>query len=222
MPAVPDPEQLTRRLSAMRRPYMGPGLLERDVAPTWLEQFERWLDEAEAGGVAEPNAMILATADARARPSARTVLLKAIDADGFVFFTDLRSRKGRDAAANPRGALVFPWLDVRRQVVVEGALAAIPAEESDAYFATRPRGAQLSAAASPQSETIASREELERRRAAAEAEYPGEVPRPAWWGGMRLEPDAVEFWQGRADRLHDRLRYRRLESGEWILERLAP
>ena len=210
-------------LAAMRRDYSAPALLEEDLAPTWLEQFERWLGDA-VGRVAEPNAMIVATADAAARPSARTILLKAVDEDGFVFFTNRRSRKGREVAENPRAALLFPWLDVRRQVIVEGAVEPVPEAESDAYFATRPRGAQIGATSSPQSEVIASREALDDLRRQAESEHPeGEpVPRPAHWGGLRVVPDAVEFWQGRADRLHDRLRYRREDSGEWVVERLAP
>jgi pyridoxamine 5'-phosphate oxidase len=218
MPVVEHPD-----LHAMRRDYDTGPFLESDLAPSWLEQFELWFADA-VSHLAEPNAMIVATADEHARPSARTLLLKAVDERGFVFFTNLHSRKGRELAANPRAALVFPWLDLRRQVVVEGAVAAIPGEESDAYFATRPRGAQLGALASPQSEAIESREELERRLAGAEAERSeGEpVPRPEYWGGLRLAPDAVEFWQGRADRLHDRLRYRPDEDGIWMIERLAP
>jgi pyridoxamine 5'-phosphate oxidase len=210
-------------LRAMRRDYAAPPLLEADLADTWLEQFERWLGEA-VGEVDEPNAMILATADPRGRPSARTILLKAVDERGFVFFTNLQSRKGRELEANPRAALVFPWLDVRRQVVAEGAVEALPEPESDAYFSSRPRGAQIGALASPQSEVIDSRAALEELRAVAEAEHPASrpVPRPAYWGGLRVVPDTVEFWQGRADRLHDRLRYRRVERGAWVVERLAP
>lgn len=176
-----------------------------------------------AAAMDEPNAAILATADAAARPSARTVLVKAVDERGFTVYTNLRSRKGRDAAENPRGALVFPWLDLRRQVVATGAVEQVPAGEADAYFASRPLGARLSALASPQSEAIASREELDRRRAVVEAAHPdGAVPRPDFWGGLRLVPDSVEFWQGRAERLHDRLRYRLGRDGTWIVERLAP
>jgi pyridoxamine 5'-phosphate oxidase len=208
-------------LRAMRRDYAAPPLLEADLAATWLEQFERWLGDA-VGEVDEPNAMILATADPHGRPSARTILLKAVDERGFVFFTSLRSRKGRELEANPRAALVFPWLDVRRQVVVEGPVEALPEAESDAYFASRPRGAQIGALASAQSDVIESRAELERRRDEAAGRFPDAVPRPAHWGGLRVVPDTVEFWQGRADRLHDRLRYRRDERGAWAVERLAP
>jgi pyridoxamine 5'-phosphate oxidase len=208
-------------LQAMRRDYTAAPLLEADLAPTWLEQFERWLGDA-VGEVDEPNAMILATADAQGRPSARTILLKAVDERGFVFFTNRRSRKGLEIAANPRAALVFPWLDVRRQVVVEGGVEPVPDEESDAYFATRPREARISAHASPQSEVLESREALERRRDEAAARFGDDVPRPEDWGGLRVVPEAVEFWQGRANRLHDRLRYRLDESGAWVVERLAP
>jgi pyridoxamine 5'-phosphate oxidase len=208
-------------LQAMRRDYTAAPLLEEDLAPTWLEQFERWLREA-VGEVDEPNAMILATADPQGGPSARTILLKAVDERGFVFFTNRRSRKGRELAANPRAALVFPWLDARRQVAVEGTVEPLSDQESDAYFATRPREARISAHASPQSEVVASREALERLRDEAAARFPDDVPRPEHWGGLRVVPAAVEFWQGRANRLHDRLRYRRDESGAWVVERLAP
>jgi pyridoxamine 5'-phosphate oxidase len=208
-------------LQAMRRDYTAPPLLEHDLAPTWLEQFERWLGDT-VGEVDEPNAMILATADPQGRPSARTILLKAVDERGFVFFTNRRSRKGRELEANPRAALVFPWLDVRRQVVVEGTVEPLPDDESDSYFATRPREARVSAHASPQSDVVESREALERLRDEAAARFPSDVLRPEHWGGLRIVPDAVEFWQGRANRLHDRLRYRRDESGAWVVERLAP
>jgi pyridoxamine 5'-phosphate oxidase len=218
----PVVDDLSPRLSAMRRTYEGQPLDEADLAPGWLAQFVRWLDEAVAGGEAEPNAMMLATATPDGRPSARTVLLKALDERGFVFFTNLRSRKGREIAQNPRAALVFPWRDVRRQVVVEGAVEEIDAADSDAYFASRPRGAQLGALASPQSDVVASRAELERLRDAAEQGLDDAVARPGHWGGLRVVPDAVEFWQGRADRLHDRLRYRLAEDGRWVIERLAP
>jgi pyridoxamine 5'-phosphate oxidase len=215
-------DDLSLRLSAMRRTYEGEPLDEADLAPSWLDQFVRWLDQAVAGGEAEPNAMILATSTPDGRPSARTVLLKALDARGFVFFTNLRSRKGREIADNPRAALVFPWLDVRRQVVVEGAVEEIDPADSDAYFAGRPYGAQVGALASPQSEVVASREELERRRAEAERRLAEGAARPGHWGGLRVVPDSVEFWQGRADRFHDRLRYRLGPDGAWHVERLAP
>ena len=205
--ALPD-------LGAMRRSYEQASLLESDLAPTWLEQFERWF--AEMRGIRERNAMILATAG----PSARTVLLKAVDDRGFVFFTNLRSAKGRELAADPRAALVFPWFERERQVLVRGTTELLHDGENDAYFHERPRGSQLSAAVSPQSEVIAGREELERAR--DELDAAGDVvPRPARWGGVRVVPESVEFWQGRPDRLHDRLRFAR-RDGTWTVERLAP
>jgi pyridoxamine 5'-phosphate oxidase len=190
------------------------------LAPTWLEQLERWLSDAEV--LLEPNAMVLATASPDGRPSARTVLLKGLDERGLVFYTNLGSRKGRELEANPRASSVFPWLDLQRQVIVEGVVSPVSAEDSDAYFASRPRGSQLGAAASPQSTIVGSRAELEARRDVLAARHPGEVPRPEGWGGLRLAPEAVEFWQGRPDRLHDRLRYRRTPVGTWAVERLAP
>jgi pyridoxamine 5'-phosphate oxidase len=208
----------------MRRTYEPTEALnEGDLAATWLDQFERWLDDVvDSGRLVEPNAMILATADAECRPSARTVLLKGVDERGFVFYTNLESRKGTDALANPHAALVFDWIELKRQVVVTGAVEQVTGEESDAYFASRPRGSQIGAHASPQSRPIASRDELDGSCRAASERYPDEVPRPPHWGGLRVIPDAVEFWHGRPNRLHDRLRYRKAESGDWVVERLAP
>ncbi len=214
---------MSEHLADMRRSYEQGGLSEAALAPTWLEQFERWLEEAVGAGVTEPNAMVIATADADGAPSSRTVLLKAVDARGFVLYTNLRSRKGRQAAANPQAALTFPWIDLQRQVGVSGRLEAVAGAEADAYFASRPRGSQLGAHASPQSEVVADRGELERHMAAVEARWPAgtDVPRPEHWGGLRLVADSVEFWQGRPNRLHDRLRFRRNGEG-WVVERLAP
>lgn len=213
-------------LPEMRRPYEPTdGLREEELAPTWLEQFERWFDEAAADDrLIEPNAMVLATADEHGHPSARTVLLKGVDERGFVLYTNLDSRKGRDAAANPHAALVFDWLELQRQVVVTGSLEPVADADADAYFASRPRGSQVGAHASPQSSVIASRAELDEAcEAAAERHPDGEpVPRPPRWGGLRVVPETVEFWHGRPNRLHDRLRYRREPSGEWAIERLAP
>jgi pyridoxamine 5'-phosphate oxidase len=211
-------------LQAMRRDYELGALREEDLAPTWLEQFERWLAEAMEGGEAEPNAVVVATAGADGRTGARTVLLKDVDERGFVFNTNYDSRKGSEIAENPRASLVFPWLDVRRQVVVDGTVEHVTPTEADAYFATRPREARISAHASPQSEVVESRDVLERRRDEVAARFPDgvDVPRPEHWGGLRVVPEAVEFWQGRANRLHDRLRYRLDESGAWVVERLAP
>ena len=211
-------------LQAMRRDYELGALREEDLAPTWLEQFERWLAEAMEGGEAEPNAVVVATAGADGRTGARTVLLKDVDERGFVFNTNYDSRKASEIAENPRASLVFPWLDVRRQVVVDGTVEHVTPTEADAYFATRPREARISAHASPQSEVVESRDALERRRDEVAARFPDgvDVPRPEHWGGLRVVPEAVEFWQGRANRLHDRLRYRLDESGAWVVERLAP
>jgi pyridoxamine 5'-phosphate oxidase len=209
----------TRDVALLRDVYGRGALLEDDLAPTWHEQFERWYAEAQAEPrVGEATAMVVSTAG-RAGPSSRTVLLKGADDRGFVFFTNLRSRKGRELSAHPRAALLFPWLALERQVIVTGTTELVGAAESDAYFASRPRGSQLSAAASPQSEAVASRAWLERRR--AELDAAGEVTRPEHWGGVRVVPDAVEFWQGRPDRLHDRLRFRR-DGDAWVVERLAP
>jgi len=211
-------------LQAMRRDYELGALSEEDLAPTWLEQFERWLAEAMEGGEAEPNAVVVATAGADGQTGARTVLLKDVDERGFVFNTNYDSRKGSEIAENPRASLVFPWLDVRRQVVVDGTVERVTPTEADAYFATRPREARISAHASPQSEVVESRDVLERRRDEVAARFPDgvDVPRPEHRGGLRVVPEAVEFWQGRANRLHDRLRYRLGESGTWVVERLAP
>jgi pyridoxamine 5'-phosphate oxidase len=212
------------RLPEMRRPYEPTdGLGESDLADTWLEQFERWLDDAvDSGKFVEPNAMILATADGDCHPSARTVLLKGLDERGFVFYTNLESRKGRDALANPSAALVFDWIELHRQVVVTGSVERVSEAESDAYFASRPRGSQIGAHASRQSRPIASREELDDACRDASTRFPDDVPRPSHWGGLRVTPNTVEFWHGRPNRLHDRLRYRRADDGEWVVERLAP
>jgi pyridoxamine 5'-phosphate oxidase len=213
-----------RRLTDMRGIYPADTLDETTLAPTWLAQFERWLDEAISTGLPEPNAMVLGTADASGRPSARTVLLKEVDDRGFVLYTNLESRKGREAAANPHGSLVFPWVPLHRQVVVTGTIERVGDKEADAYFASRPHGSQLGALASPQSRVIPSRSVLDHSRAQLARRYPdgSRVPRPRHWGGLRVVPDSVEFWQGRADRLHDRLRFRRETDGPWRVERLAP
>lgn len=199
-------------------------LTESELAGSWLEQFRRWLQEARAcTTVVEPEAMVLATANAAGRPSGRTVLLKGVDEAGFAFYTNYGSRKGRELAENPWAALVFPWYALSRQVVVSGAARRASDERSDEYFASRAHASQIGAHASRQSSVIAHREALEEAREQAEQRFPagGPVPRPPWWGGILLEPDWVEFWQGRPGRLHDRLRYRR-EAGDWIVERLAP
>jgi pyridoxamine 5'-phosphate oxidase len=211
-------------LAEMRRDYRRASLDEGWLAGAWLEQFTLWFDEAEASpDLIEPNAMVLATADAAGHPSARTVLLKAIDERGFVLYTNLRSRKGREVAEKPWACLVFPWHPIERQVIVTGAIESVDREDADAYFASRPYGARIGALASPQSQTIADRSVLEASREELEARYPpeGEVPRSEHWSGLRVVPEAVEFWQGRPNRLHDRLRFRR-EGEAWLVERLAP
>jgi pyridoxamine 5'-phosphate oxidase len=196
--------------------------LESSVAADPLEQFRRWFADAEAADIRAPHAMALATAGPDGAPSARMVLLKGFDDEGFVFFTGYGSRKGGELDTNPRAALLFYWDPLGRQVRVEGTVERVSAEESDAYFATRPRGAQLAAAASRQGRVVPNRAELDAAVVELErAHADGEVPRPEQWGGYRLRPDAYEFWQHRENRLHDRLRYRREPDG-WLLERLSP
>ena len=208
-------------MAELRRDYARAGLAEADLAPTWLEQFDRWF--GEAADLLEPNAVVLATASPDAVPSARTVLLKAYDARGLVVFTNLTSRKGREALANPVATLLFPWVELERQVVVTGAVEQVTPEETAEYFRSRPRSSQIGAWVSRQSSVVPDREALERRRAELEERFgDGPVPVPDFWGGLRVVPSSVEFWQGRTGRLHDRLRYRRDEHGAWLVERLAP
>ncbi len=211
-------------LGEMRLDYRHAELDEGRLADSWLEQFTLWFDEAEEDpGVIEPNAMVFATADAAGHPSARTVLLKGIDERGFVLYTNLDSRKGREASGNPWASLVFPWYSLERQVIVIGALERVDDETADAYFASRPYASRIGAHASPQSQAIADRTVLDAAKAGLEARYPesGDVPRPEHWGGLRVVPESVEFWQGRPNRLHDRLRFRRTDE-QWVVERLAP
>ena len=209
-------------LAAMRRDYASAGLAEADALPDPLAQFERWFDDARRAEVHEPNAMTLATVDATGQPAARMVLLKGVDARGLAFFTNRDSRKALELLANPRAALVFWWGPLQRQVRFEGTIEEVDAAEADAYFASRPRGSQLAAWASAQSSVIAHRAALEaEERRHRERFGEGEVPRPPFWGGYRLRPAVVEFWHGRASRLHDRLRYTRTPEG-WRIERLAP
>jgi pyridoxamine 5'-phosphate oxidase len=215
---MPDQADLAR----MRRSYRRARLDIPDVDADPIVQVSRWLTEAVAAGLREPNAMVLATVGTNSLPSARTVLLRRIDARGFAFYTSYRSRKAAELAVNPQAALLFPWIDLERQLAVRGSVAKVTAEESDAYFASRPRGSQLGAWASEQSNVVAGRATLERRFDEVQTRFAGAaVPRPDDWGGFRMTPVEVELWQGRPDRLHDRLRYRRDGDG-WALERLSP
>ena len=212
---ITDPSQL-------RVDYKRAALSERDAASDPFELFTRWFDEAVAAAIPEPNAMTLATVDAAGRPAARIVLMKGIDTRGVVFHTNYDSRKGRDLAANLRAALLFFWVGLERQVRIDGTAERVSAEDSDAYFAARPRDSQISAWASPQSAPVADRAWLEARFAECEARFAsGAVPRPPHWGGVRVVPDRFEFWQGRASRLHDRLVWSR-QGDRWTIGRLAP
>jgi pyridoxamine 5'-phosphate oxidase len=209
--------------AGLRQTYLRGYLDERDLAASWYGQLRIWFDEAAADpAVLEANAIQLATADAAGRPSVRTVLAKGIDERGIVFFTNYESAKARDLAANPRAAAVFVWLAHQRQVRLEGTASLVDRTETEGYFAHRPRESQVGAWASPQSQVVASRAELDAMAARTEARFGDEViPAPPHWGGYLLTPDLVEFWQGRTGRLHDRIRFR-LDDGTWLRERLAP
>ena len=209
----------------MRNDYVAGRLREEDLAPTWVEQFDRWFADVVAAELPEPNAVVVATADADGAPDARVVLMKGYDEAGFIFGTSYASAKGAQLAVNPRAALVFPWHPMQRQVRVTGRVERIGDTASDGLWDPRPRGAQLAAAASVQSTVVASRDELaERVRLLDEQTPDGPVPRPAAWGGYRVLPERVEFWQGGQDRLHDRLKFfwDGEEGGGWIVRRLAP
>jgi pyridoxamine 5'-phosphate oxidase len=208
-------------IADLRQEYMRTGLSEKDADPDPIRQFERWIEDALRAGLPLANAMTLATVSASGAPSARVVLLKGIDAGGFVFYTNTRSRKGRELAARDAACLVFLWSELERQVRVEGRAEPVGGEESDRYFDSRPLGARLSAWASPQSGPVPSRKALEDAMQEARLRYGEQPPRPPHWGGYRVVPQEIEFWQGRADRLHDRLLYRRAADG-WRIERLAP
>jgi pyridoxamine 5'-phosphate oxidase len=218
-----EPLDPTGTIAAMRRSYEAGGLSEDDLAPTWFEQFQRWFAAATAAGLTEPNAMVLATASDDGRPTARTVLCKGVDERGVVLYTNLESTKGVQALGNPYATVLFPWHLLQRQVIVSGTVVRASEAEADGYFASRPYGSQVGAWASPQSSVIASRAEIEQIWAQVSARYPEgtPVPRPPHWGGLRIVPESVEFWQGRRDRLHDRLRFRRV-GDDWSVERLAP
>jgi pyridoxamine 5'-phosphate oxidase len=210
-------------LADLRTEYMQRGLDEGQVDADPIRQFQAWFDAAVAAGHPEPNAMAVATATLDGAPSARMTLLKRLDERGFVFYTNYESRKGGELAANPRAALIFFWVLLERQVRVEGRVERVTAAESDTYFHSRPVGSQLGAAASPQSQIIGGRAELEQAYRTLEETYAGrEVLRPPHWGGFRVLPQVIEFWQGRPSRLHDRLRYTRASDGGWRIERLAP
>ncbi|WP_090481224.1 pyridoxamine 5'-phosphate oxidase [Nakamurella panacisegetis] len=211
----------------MRQNYTMAGLDEADLAADWVSQFQKWMAEAVAAGIVEPNAMVLATASPTGRPSARTVLAKTVDAAGVVFYTNYTSAKSHDLDENPWAAVTFPWYGLQRQIHLHGRVHPVDRAESLAYWQTRPRASQLGAWASPQSSVVSGRDELDRSEAHILGQFGDrEVPLPPHWGGWRIEPVTVEFWQGRTGRMHDRLRYRMVDEqsddARWVVERLAP
>lgn len=220
--------QSAHDLRAMRIVYDRGALVEADLAADPLTQFQHWLADAVAEGIVEPNAMVLSTVASDGVPSARTVLLKDADARGFAFYTNLRSRKGRELSQTQRAAAVFPWLPLHRQVVIAGRTVEVPRDEAGEYFSSRPHGSQVGAWASRQSEVIADRAVIDERYAELIERFPREVPLPDFWGGWIIVAESIEFWQGRDSRLHDRLRYRRVSDGglddpsAWVIERLSP
>lgn len=214
-------EVIGEQAARLRREYEAEGLVEEQMAADPFLEFLEWFDGVVTAGFEEPNAFVLATVDEDGGPSARAVLMKGFSADGIVFYTGMESRKSRGMRAHGRAAATFVWVPLHRQVRFEGAVAEVDAEQSDAYFASRPRGAQISAHASHQSEVVSGRRELEERYEKVAATYGNDIPRPDTWGGWLLKPDRVEFWQGRPNRFHDRIVYR-LSGGSWLMERLAP
>jgi pyridoxamine 5'-phosphate oxidase len=214
---------MTSSLADLRKNYSLGSLDAADVDRNPIRQFDAWFAQAVEAQLPEPNTMTLATVDSRGRPSARIVLIKGVDERGFVFFTNYESRKGRELAENPFASLLFYWIELERQVRIEGTVVKTSAEESDTYFHSRPLGSRIGAWASEQSQVIESRAALEAREKEISAQYGEHPPRPPHWGGYRLIPDAIEFWQGRPSRLHDRLRYTRTsDNGDWQIARLSP
>jgi len=213
---------MNKNIADIRKEYSLHSLDEKHIAADAIEQFTRWWDDAVKSEIFEVNAMTLATSTKDGRPSARIVLLKGYDEKGFIFFTNYESRKGKELAENPNAALIFFWKEIERQVRIEGIVEKISATESDEYFLSRPEGARIGAWASPQSSVIESRRILETNEAAYATKFKNSIPRPPHWGGYRVMPLRVEFWQGRSNRLHDRIQYSKTADGSWKAERLAP
>ena len=209
-------------LAEHRREYTLAGLRHADLEPDPIKQFQKWFAQAIEAEIVEPNAMTLATVGADGQPSTRIVLLKAVEQRGFSFYTNYESRKGRELAENPKASLTFFWAGLERQVSVQGTVSKLSRQESEAYFAVRPLGSQRGAWVSKQSRVVENREYLEKRLGEVEAEYGDKVPTPPYWGGYLVAPHSVEFWQGRPNRLHDRLRYHKKPDGSWLIERLSP
>jgi pyridoxamine 5'-phosphate oxidase len=214
---------MNNNIADLRKEYSQAELLESAINPDPIPQFALWFQQALESNLQEPNAMTIATIGQDGLPNARIVLLKDFDARGFVFFTNYRSQKGQELAANPQAAIVFLWAELERQVRIQGTVEKVSPTESDYYFHTRPLGSQLGAWASEQSDVIISRDILETKLKAIETQYENQdIPRPDHWGGYRVLPSTIEFWQGRKNRLHDRLRYKRLDNQQWLIERLCP
>jgi pyridoxamine 5'-phosphate oxidase len=213
---------MDKKISDIRREYSLHALNENEIAENPIDQFSRWWDDAERSEIVELNAMTLATSTVNGRPSARIVLLKGYDDQGFVFFTNYESSKGKELAENPYAALVFFWKEIERQIRIEGTVEKVSAEESDAYFFSRPGGSRIGAWASPQSKVIENRQILELNVERYENEFKNSIPRPPHWGGYRVMPWRFEFWQGRINRLHDRIQYAKIADGSWKVDRLAP